>query len=178
MNPLARFQVLLLAAGGLAGCSVLSPLPVWELTKGAGQAASHFLGSPRAVDTVAQGAVMPRSLCILHNPLVQSPQVLPALQGEFWRRGVGSRVFEAMRPEAPCDTWLQYVATIELAVPPFEDEHRPVLTAATLTLLTPQGQTLAASSYQTSGVFISGRWHSTRAKLAPVVAALLAGESP
>ena len=67
MNPLARFQVLLLAAGGLAGCSVLSPLPVWELTKGAGQAASHFLGSPRAVDTVAQGAVMPRSLCLTYR---------------------------------------------------------------------------------------------------------------
>jgi hypothetical protein len=162
---------------GLSGCSVLSPVPLWELTKGAGHAASHFLGAPRAVDTVLQHAVMPRSLCILHNPHVQSPQVLPALQGEFWRRGVPSRVLEAKAPGLSCDTWLRYEATIELAAPPFEEGHRPVLTAATLTLLTPQGQTLATSSYQASGVFVSGKWQSTRAKLAPVVAALLSGEN-
>lgn len=168
---------MMIIALGLSGCSVLSPVPLWELTKGAGHAASHFLGSPRAVNTLSQNAVMPRKLCILHNPHVQSAQVLPALQGEFWRRGVPSRILEAQASDAHCDTWLRYDATIELAVPPFEDGHRPVLTAATLTLMTPQGQTLATSRYETSGIFVSSKWHSTRAKLAPVVAALLSGES-
>lgn len=172
-----RLVALGLLCASVSGCSVLSPLPLWELTKGAGHAASHFLGAPRASDTLLHVLPTPDALCIVHNPHVGWPEVLVALQAELHAQGLGSRVFDSAAAGAACRVWLHYSATVELDIPPFEAQHRPVLTAATLSLVSADGRALARSSYRASGVFVSGRWHGTRAKLAPVVAALLGREA-
>jgi hypothetical protein len=158
-----------------AGCGVLNPMPVWELTKGASQAASYWLSAPTAHDTVAHAAFRLHRVCIVVNQDVQAPEMVPALQAALWEHKVESRVVSAVTPSEACDAWLSYTASIEWAIPPFEDAFKYYLSAAYVALADQKGQMLASSRYTASGTFSSGKWHPTRRKIAPVVTALLTG---
>lgn len=168
---------LLPAACLLPGCSVFSPVPLWELTKATGALAANALSvaPSTASQTVFHGPMPGQRLCIEYNRDNQAADLVPALQAELAERGIRSRVYEAGTAAAQCEVWLRYQAAIDWAVPPLANGYRPYLDSATLVLLGPDGRLLASSRYVLDGAFGLGRWADTRSKLAPVVTALLTG---
>ncbi|OYT87728.1 MAG: cell division protein FtsI [Burkholderiales bacterium PBB6] len=161
---------------GLGGCSVFSPVPLWELAKAGGSLASSALSAAQpstAVNTVRHPHALPRQVCIEFNRDSQSADLVPALQAELFSRGVPSRVYDAGSVVPDCTHWLRYQARIDWGVPPLGNSYRPFLESATLALSDPQGRLLATSSFQLEGLFSMGRWADSRAKLQPAVQALL-----
>jgi hypothetical protein len=138
--------------GGLSGCSVFSPAPLWELAKAGGSLASSALSAAQpstAVNTVRHPHALPRQVCIEFNRDSQSADMVPALQAELLSRGVPSRVYDAGSVVPDCTHWLRYQARIDWGVPPL------------------------GNSFQLEGLFSMGRWADSRAKLQPAVQALL-----
>lgn len=180
LRPLAqaaRTALAGLALTGLAGCSVFSPAPGWELVKASGSAAATALayGPSRARDTVHQGEAVPDSVCIEFNRDVQSQELVPALQAELRQHRVASRVYELGMDGPDCRVWLRYVASVEWGQPPMSGAYRPYLSAAALSLHHVDGRLMSSSAYRLEEGLGLGRWSSTRDKLAPVVQALLTG---
>ena len=166
------------AAGGLVGCSALSPLPAWELVKGAGTATSTALATAapaKASNTVHHGDAPVQTLCIEFNRNAPLEDLVPALQAELKGQGVDSRVYEAGTGLQQCGVWLRYVATIEWGVPPMASGYRANLSAASLSLHRADGTLLSSSSYVAEENFGLARWAGTRNKIAPVVKALITG---
>ena len=166
---------------GLAGCSLLSPAPTWELVKATGGAASLAIGrSPsHATDTVHFGDAPVKRLCIEFNRNAPLPDLVPALQAELRGIGVASRVYEAGATGSTlddCEVWLRYAATVDWDTPPFGDAARPYLSAASMSLQRSGGALLASSGYRVDDAgFGASKWATTRTKLAPVVRALIQG---
>ena len=168
----------LAAAMTLGGCAVLSPLPAWELVKGAGAATSTALATTapaKASNTVHHGDAPVRAVCIEFNRNAPLEDLVPALQVELKGQGVDSRVYEPGTGLQQCGVWLRYVATIEWGVPPMASGYRANLSAASLSLHRSDGTLLSTSSYVADENFGLARWAGTRNKLAPVVKALISG---
>lgn len=171
------------AAALLAGCSVFSPVPTWELLKAgssaAGAALAYAPSGASASQTVHHGSAIPGSVCIEFNRSVQAVDLVPALQAELREHQVTSRVYEPGINSPDCAVWLRYVASIEWGTPPLASGYRPYLSAAALSLHRADGRLLATSAYlpeeSWTAPLAMGRWSSTRSKLAPVVKALLTG---
>ncbi|MDD0840076.1 cell division protein FtsI [Curvibacter sp. HBC61] len=161
----------------LSGCSIVSPLPLWELTKAAGAATGSALqvSKGQASDTIYHLHPAVKAVCIEYNPQTQVPDVVPALQAELRHHSVESRVYSSNAWSDRCPVWLRYSAYIDWATPPFSDQHKPYLNRASLTLQRDNGQVLSTSHYNVDSSFSAGKWGSTRDKLGPVVTALLTG---
>jgi hypothetical protein len=166
---------LLALSWSLSGCSVFSPLPLWELTKATGSLAASAIamGPSSASRTVVHPHAPVQRLCIEYNRDSQSAELVPALQAELAQRAISSRVYEPGSQVAHCEVWLRYSAAIEWGLPPMASNYKPYLEGATLALHDRDGRLLATSSYQLDGTLGLGRWADTRSKLAPVVTALL-----
>jgi len=163
----------------LAACSVVSPQPLWELVKASGATVSAAVATTAptsAINTVYHLHEPVRSLCIEFNPDAQVPDILPALQTELKARMIDSRVFESRTATGLCKFWLRYSAQTALDIPPLGSDYRPYISGATLTLWNGTERILASSQYDPGGPFGVGKWASTRAKLAPVIAALITGD--
>jgi hypothetical protein len=160
-----------------AGCSVFSPLPLWELTKAAGSAAGAAIpyGTSQASNTVYHLHAPFKKLCIEFNPEANVADVVPALQIELRKHQVESRVYEAGTQTGECGVWLRYTAYIAWGIPPLSDGYRPYVNTAALTLQSVDGVVLSTSRYDLDSGFGMGKWTSTQKKLAPVVTALLTG---
>lgn len=170
--------IALIALTGLGGCSALSPLPAWELLKGAGTATSTALATAapaKASNTVHHGDAPVRTLCIEFNRNAPLEDLVPAMQAELKGQGVESRVYEPGTGLQQCGVWLRYVATIEWGVPPMASGYRANLSAASLSLHRADGTLLSTSSYVAEENFGLARWAGTRNKIAPVVKALITG---
>lgn len=179
MHPLSRLfpAALALACLPLAGCSIVSPEPIWELTKATGGLASAAIsvGPSKASSTVYHLHPPSTDLCIQVNPQTQATDVVYALQAELRSHRIESRVYEGPILPGRCSVWLRYAAQIEWDIPPFDDRYKPYVTNANLSLLTASGRVLATSSYELDSYMQMGKWSSTRDKLAPVVTALVTG---
>jgi hypothetical protein len=160
-----------------AGCSVFSPLPLWELTKATGVAAGLVIpfGTTKASNTVYHGFAGLRKLCIEFNPNVGVPDVVPALQRELQKFRIESRLYAPGTLIDECVVWLRYTALIAWDLPPMGSTYQPYVTTAALTLQSSAGAVLSSSQYQEETTFGRGKWAPTQKKLAPVVAALLTG---
>lgn len=172
-RPLAALTL----ATQLAGCSVFSPLPAWELLKAGGSAGSTALayGPSQASQVIHHGDAVPASLCIEYNREAPAAELVPALQAELRGHGVQSRVYEAGSGLAQCSVWLRYSAAIQWGRPPLASAYKSYLSAATLSLHQADGRLMASSAYQLDEGLGLGRWATTRSKLAPAVRALLTG---
>ena len=158
-------------------CSIFTPLPLMELAKATGIAASTLIavGPSSAKDTVYHLHPTFNTVCIEFNPQSQAVEILPALQSELRLHQIESRIYEAGGGTQSCGIWLHYVAYIEWAIPPFTNEYKTYLTTATLTLRTAQGKVLSRSSYALDPIYGMGKWSSVRSKIAPVVTAIVTG---
>jgi hypothetical protein len=161
----------------LAGCSVLSPAPVWELIKATGSVATYAIadGPSKARDTVFHEHPSVQQVCIEMNAQTQLVDVIPALQAEFRTHGIESRVYEPGSSSPTCKVWLHYSADMRWDIPLFGTDYKPYMNTAALTLRSETGDVLSSSSYALDDFFDMGKWASTRSKLAPVVTALLTG---
>ena len=171
---------LLAAMTGLSGCSILSPMPLWELVKGGGAVATKTLEGltpGKATATVTHEPVRSRQMCIEFNPNCQVGEIVPAIQSVLAERGIQSRVYEAGAPASLCEVWLNYDAHLQWDVPAFEKTARPFMERATLGLRSSTGRVLAVSRFEVDAGLTQGKWSSTRKKLTPVVTALLSSES-
>src|SRR3989344_4496533 len=130
------------------------PLPLL-ITVGLSHALSTAPGRP--IDTVHHAGPRPNSVCITHNPMVASSEVVPALQTALAQAGVSSRVYAADTTPLACPVWLLYSGTVTWDAPPFRSAPR------------------AYSAYSVDGLLESSKWATTQDKLSPVVQALLTG---
>lgn len=162
----------------LSACSVLSPLPAWELLKATGTATSTAIAyAPgHALNTVHHGDAPPTSLCIEYRREVPMADLVPALQAELRDLRISSRVYEAGSAPIDCRAWLRYEAAVQWDIPPMAEDYRPFLSAAALSLHGADGRLMGRSSYVLeSSEFRSSKWASTRRKLAPVLKAVITG---
>lgn len=176
-RPAARALAALSLGTALSGCSIISPLPLWELTKATGEVTGVALQSSkgRASDTIYHLHPTVKNVCIEYNPLTQVSDVVPALQAELRNHSVESRVYSSNAWSDRCPLWLRYSAYVDWGTPPFSDQHKPYLNRASLTLQRNNGQVLSTSHYSVDSSFSTGKWATTRDKLGPVVTALLTG---
>jgi len=175
-----RFLFTLLAAVAGAtqtACAIFTPVPAIELLKATATATSTAIafGPSKASHTVRHEHAPVQSLCIELNRQAPVPDVLPALQAELRTLQIDSRIYDTGVSPESCAVWLRYATAMAWGIPPFQAEHRPYLTAASLTLQTADGQILSSSQYELDTVFGMGKWATTRSKISPVVVALMTG---
>jgi len=169
-----RAAALVVVSWSLSGCSILSPLPLWELTKATGHmVAGSIQDTGEASDTVYHAHAPFSSLCIEYNPQSQAADVIPALQLALRAVQIDSRVFESAANTPNCPIWLRYSTQIEWDISPRSDRYQAYISQAAVTLQTDRGQVLSSSHYTVGDGFLSTKWASTQDKLAPVVYALL-----
>lgn len=172
---LARGLAAAAGAASLGACSVLSPVPTYELIKAAGSGitAAIHVAPPNATDTVYHYHPPFKSVCIEYNRDSQAGDVVPALQVELRRIGIDSRVYEQGAYPNSCPVWLRYTTAVE-----WTDDDPPVLNLsdAALVLQSADGRVLSSSRLAIgNSVLGQGKSASTRNKLAPVVRALVTG---
>jgi hypothetical protein len=181
MRVSTAFALTLVLASGslLSGCSIFSPMPLFELTKaGASMVAGSVSesGPSKASETINFSRTPITSLCIEFNPESQAQDFLPALMSELQAHHIQARVYEPGGPRNMCEVWLRYTASIAWAQPPMGDGYQSYLTRATLVLNDQTGRVLGTSSFILDDAFLNrGRWATTQAKIAPAVKALLDG---
>jgi len=160
----------------LGGCSLLSPLPLWELAKAGGTVASMSMSQiapATATEAMHHGALPVGPICVEYNPSNPAPDLLPALLAELAAQGRSARVYDAASNTAACAAWVRYNGFVQWGVPPMGDEQRPYLTQAVLSLRDRQGRLMASSRYDLEAQTMRiGQWASSRSKLQPVVKAL------
>jgi hypothetical protein len=180
MSPRRQTTTLALLSLSLSGCSLLSPLPLWELTKATGDLASQaMLTEPgRASDTVYHPHQRISELCIEYNPQTQTGDVLPALQLALRTHQIESRVYDVPPNAGLCQVWLRYSTQTAWDKPPLSDRYQAYVSAAALTLQSDRGQVLSSSHYSLESGWHSSKWASTQDKLAAVVSALVTGVAP
>jgi hypothetical protein len=169
--------VLVGLALSLGGCSIVTPEPVWELTKATASVVSLAVSAApsRSSDTIRHFKGGLDEVCIRYNPDTQVSDIVPALQAELRIHNIESRVYDTGMSADTCRVWLKYMAQIDWDTPPFDNQYRPFVRQAALSLRSANGQVLSTSHYQIETGFAKGKWTSTREKLAPVVTALLTG---
>jgi hypothetical protein len=178
----ARQHITAWAAASLAlsGCSILSPMPMWELAKATGGLAAKAIQSDpgEASNTVHHPHASFSELCIEFNPQTQTADVVPALQTALRSHQIESRVYEGEAAGTQCRVWLRYSTLMEWDKPSLSDRYQSYVSSAALTLQSSQGRVLSSSYYTVDPAFGSSKWASTYDKLAPVVAALVTGVVP
>lgn len=164
------------SASMLAGCSIVTPVPTWELAKtlGAASTAALQVGPTSASGTVVHPHPAATRWCIELNRETQVSDIVPALQQELQAQGIESRVYEPGRVPAECPAQLSYAAWLRWEQPMWSSEFQPYVYAAALTLRDSAGAVLGSTRYELDGVGL-GKWSSTRKKMAPLVRALLTG---
>lgn len=181
MRPPQRYCAVLATAAACAlqaGCSIVSPEPTWELIKATGGLASVALSqaSTKASNTIYHLHAPFKSVCIEFNPQTQVPDIIPALQAELRGRGIESRVYDNPAAVARlCNVWLEYSVQFDWGMPPLSSDYRPYINSVRLSLRSDKGQVLSTSEYQLDSLLGIGKWANTRAKVGPVVAALVTG---
>ncbi|WP_077034548.1 hypothetical protein [Pelomonas sp. KK5] len=162
----------------LSACSVIGSITTAELLgSAAGPLTSAALGRApgQASNTVHHGDAPVKAVCIEFNRSAPLADLVPALQAELRSQQVSSRVYEAGTELQGCPVWLRYAASIEWGKPPFSDNYRPYLSAATLSLRRADGVVMATSDYRLDEEMGVSRWADTRRKLSRTVYALLTG---
>ncbi|APW44853.1 hypothetical protein RS694_12510 [Rhodoferax saidenbachensis] len=169
-----------LAVLTLSACSIVSPVPLWELAKATGGMATMSMQSEpgEAVNTVYYPHAPFTTLCIEFNPNTASADVIPALQTALRAHQIESRVYDEQSPVAACAVWLRYSAQMTWDKRPMTDSYQAYVSAASLTLQSAKGQVLSSSHYVVDPDFGRSKWATTHDKLAPVVAALVTGIVP
>jgi len=169
--------LVLAMAASQTGCSILSPLPLWELAKGTATIATGAMskGSTSASNTIYHLHPQFKDVCIEYNPQAEVTDMVPLLQTVLRDHGIESRVYERFVLQPQCEVWLRYVAEVEWALPPLEDQYKLNVSAFSLKLQQANGLVLSSSDYRDNGFLGRGKWASTRDKLKPVVSALLTG---
>ncbi|WP_370681315.1 cell division protein FtsI [Comamonas sp. GB3 AK4-5] len=159
------------------GCSIITPMPLWELVKAAGGLASTAVSSaaPEARNTLYHLRSVPSDVCIEFNPQNQVPDLVPVLQAELQSHGVSSKVYDNPPAARLCNIWLEYTAYFDWGVTPLTGELRPYMSSAQLALRSKSGELLSSSQFQLDIHLAKGKWSDTRTKLSPVVAALVTG---
>lgn len=174
----ARHMLAVAVVGGLtqSGCSIMSPIPLWELAKAAGGGAVVGMqgAAGEASNTVYHPHAPFSSVCIAYNPGAQTADVLPALQRALRTHAIESRVYEEGSP-ASCPVWLRYSTQMEWDKAPLTERFQSYVSEASLTLQSAQGRVLSSSHYAVDPVFGTSKWATTFDKLAPVVSALVTG---
>jgi hypothetical protein len=172
-----KLVALIAAAVVLPGCSIISPVPVIELAKGAGAVAVSAIshGPSSAKNTVYHEHRALDTVCVEYNPLTPDPEIAPALQAELRNHEIDSRIYEEGGAPSSCHFRVTYTADIEWDTPPFASGYKSYIRDATLTLRDENGTVLSSSAYSLDGVFQMGKWATSRSKLAPVVTALVTG---
>lgn len=173
-----RLLAALMALGASqSGCSILSPVPTWELIKAVGGASGLAMasGGAKASNTVFHHHAPISAVCIEFNPNTPLADLLPALQIELKKHAVDSRIYESGTARSACPNWLRYTAYVDYDTRPFGSAPRLYLRVATLTLSRADGSVLSQSQYDADDGLVSGKWASTREKLSPVVTALITG---
>lgn len=178
----ARTQgtVLAVASLALSGCSIISPIPIWELAKASGGLAVKSIQAEpgEASNTVHHPHARFSELCIEFNPQTQTADVLPALQVALRSHQIESRVYEGGVSGAQCQVWLRYSTLMEWDKPSLSDRYQSYVSSAALTLQSAQGRVLSSSHYAVDSTFGVSKWATTQDKLTPVVAALVTGVVP
>ena len=180
-RPLRQRMVLVAVLGALqSGCSIISPMPVWELAKATGSLATMAIQSEpgQASDTVYHAHQPFPELCIEFNPQTQVADMVPALQTALRSHHIESRVYEGAVAGQACQVWLRYSAQIDWDRPPMTERFQSFVSTATLSLQTAQGRVLSSSHYVLEPGYGTSKWASTHDKLEPVVAALVTGVVP
>jgi len=164
----------------LSGCSILSPIPLWEFAKASGSVASRAMQSApgEASDTVYHAHAPIAKLCIEYNPQTQTADVVPALQLALRAQKIDSRVYENANITPNCPVWLRYTTQMEWDKSPQSDRFEAYISKAALTLQTDRGVVLSSSYYTVGDGYFAGKWASTQDKLTPVVSALVTGIVP
>lgn len=180
MAPRRHVAALAVASLSLSGCSILSPTPLWELAKAAGELTTRSLqaGPGEASDTVYHPHAPFSRVCIEFNPQTQTADVVPALQLALQAHQIESRVYESATNTPNCPVWLRYSAQMEWDKPPLSERYVAYISNAALTLQNNNGQVLSSSYYTLGSAYRTSKWASTQDKLAPVVSALITGVTP
>jgi hypothetical protein len=179
MKPRKHLATLAVASLSLSGCSILSPMPLWELTKATGNmVAGAIQGTGDANNTVYYAHAPFSSLCIEYDPQTQAADVVPALQLALRTQQIDSRVFESAASAPNCPVWLRYSTQMEWDISPRSERYQAYISKAALTLQTDRGQVLSSSYYTVGEGFLASKWASPQDKLAPVVRALLTKPMP
>ncbi|WP_051303173.1 hypothetical protein [Comamonas composti] len=160
-----------------SGCSIITPIPLWELTKAAGGLASTSIWSspPQASNTLYKLNAQPSHVCIEFNPQTQVADLVPALQAELQSHGIGSKVYDSPPAARLCDIWLEYAAHFNWGVTPLTGELRPYVNSVQLALRSKNGELLSSSQFLLDPYTNKGKWTDTRTKVGPVVTALVTG---
>ncbi|MDR2323927.1 MAG: cell division protein FtsI [Acidovorax sp.] len=161
----------------LAGCSIITPMPLWELVKATGGLASTAMSTaaPEASSTFYRLHSVPSNVCIAFNPDIQVPDLVPVLQTELQSHGIDSKVYDSPPAARLCPIWLEYTAYFDWGITPLTGELRPYMSSAQLALRSHNGALLSASQFQLDTHLLKGKWGDTRTKLSPVVSALVTG---
>lgn len=180
MDSRRQVAALAVASLSLSGCSILSPMPLWELAKATGEVATRAVQSEpgEASHTVYYSHAPFRRLCIEFNPQTQTADVVPALQLALQAHQIESRVYESTNNTPNCPVWLRYNAQMEWDKSPMSERYEAYISKASLTLQDDNGRVLASSYYTLGNGYRSSKWASTQDKLAPVVSALITGATP
>jgi len=167
------------ASLSLSGCSILSPLPLWEMAKATGSMVTGSIqDTGQASNTVYHEHAPFTSLCIEYNPQTQTADVVPALQLALRTYQIDSRVFESAANAPNCPVWLRYSAQMEWDISPQSERYQAYISKAALTLQTDRGQVLSSSYYTVGDGYFASKWASPQDKLAPVVRALVTKPMP
>lgn len=167
------------AVAGTAGCSVLSPTPTLELVKAAGAAATLAVSRAGPVTASSTAFHLPAglsALCIEFNPQVPLPDLVNALQVELRRHDVATRVFDVHSPPAACPHWLRYRAGVAWDTRPTDRRLEMYLESLDLVVQDERGRVLSHSSLDPVDSWYTGKWTTTRTKVAPVIRSLLEGQ--
>lgn len=164
------------AALALGGCVIMTPSPAIEMLQMTIATASGLvsLTPVTAQDVVTHQYPTPHFVCIELNPNAPDPDLVPGIQAEIQTHKIDSRVYGQGGAPTDCESVLSYSAVIAWERPVFSDDYRSYLREATMTLRA-SGKVLASASYRTRD-WGSGKWSSTRSKIAPVIDALLTGK--
>jgi hypothetical protein len=110
--------------------------------------------------------------CIELNRASGVSDFVPALQAEFMKNGVDSRVYETALPSS-CRFSIHYTTQIEWGRRLFSGDYSPYMSSARIELRD-NGRLLAASSYKPAMLGYD-RWATTQEKIAPSVRVLAYG---
>lgn len=163
-----------LAAVMSGGCVVMTPsasLTALEMASVAVTNAATLTPSGPA-NAVVHSYERFNGACIELNRASGVSDFVPALQAEFMKNGVDSRVYETALPSS-CRFSIHYTTQIEWGRRLFSGDYSPYMSSARIELRD-NGRLLAASSYKPAMLGYD-RWATTQEKIAPSVRVLAYG---
>jgi len=110
-------------------------------------------------------------LCIQENPKADDPLFLQVLRDGFDRHGISTEVYSGVKP-ANCE----YIVTYE-AFNRWELTPGLYLRDAQIRI-EKDGRYVSSASFHAGEGFVKSKWQSTKAKIDPLIDAMLAGARP